>query len=112
MDEDPEFLEYEGEFDPDMFKKDMKNNTQTILWCHACSCEQKQMGTLLTHIQGKKHVNKVSEFRRLQQGIEKEPPQQPRAKKAKTQLPKESDAKCSLTELLQVPMLVSFDLTG
>jgi len=101
MDNDKEFLEYEGEFDPDMFKKDMKRNEQTILWCHPCSCEQKQMGTLITHISGKKHVNKVSEFRRLQQGFERAPPQQPRAKKAKTQLPSERDASCSLTELLQ-----------
>ena len=42
------------------------------------------------------------EYRRIHQGLPKEPPQAPRAKKAKTKLPTESDAKHSLTELLQV----------
>ena len=42
------------------------------------------------------------EYRRIHQGLPKEPPQAPRAKKAKTKLPTESDAKYSLTELLQV----------
>ena len=51
MDNDSIFLDYEGEFDPNMCKKNYQNNTQTVLWCCACSCEQKQMGTLLNHIQ-------------------------------------------------------------
>ena len=102
MDHDSEFKEYKGEFDPDMCKKDMKRGVQTILWCIACSCEQKQMGTLLNHIKGKKHTNKVMEFRRQLQGVEKAPPQVPKAKKAKTALPGEKDARYSLTELLQV----------
>jgi len=101
MNEDQEFIEYDGEFDSEMFKKNRQTNEQTVLWCYPCSAEQKNMGTFITHIKGNKHIRKVMEYRSLQQGLEKPPPQQPKPKKAKTQRPKESDSNCSLTELLQ-----------
>ena len=65
MDHNKEFKDYNGEFDPNMRKKDPYCSLpQSVLWCRACSCKQKQMGMLHNYIKGKKHINKTYEFRR------------------------------------------------
>jgi len=102
IEEDEELKRYEGEFDPDFFKKNKNDGSQNIVYCIVCKSEQKQWGTLLNHLQGAKHVRKANEFRRIQQGLPKDPPHQPKIKRAKIELPPARDAmRIPLAELLQ-----------
>ena len=96
LDHNKEFKDYNGEFDPNMCKKDPYCSLpQTVLWCRACSCEQKQMGIS----RGKS--TSIKPMSSEGNGIQTTPLQVLRTKKAKTTHFSEKDVIFSLTELLQ-----------